>query len=67
MRLGLAGRDDLIAHLRRKWNVDQVIAMNVADLTPADAIFRAAEAMRMRFNIGPTQHSCSNFVRCPAY
>ena len=60
MRLRLTRSNHFIAHLRRKRNIDQVIAVNVAEFPLADTILCAAEAVRMGCHPRPIQHRLSS-------
>ena len=53
MRLGAARGDNLIPHFLGKGNIDEMITVNVAQLAPAQAIFRAAKTLRMRGHARP--------------
>jgi hypothetical protein len=61
MRLGTTSSDNVVPHLSWKWNVQEMIAMDVAQFTFAQTKFRPAKPMRMRGNIRPTQHGLMIF------
>ena len=60
MRLRTASGNNLIPHLSWKRNVDEVVAMNVAQLTSAQTKLRSAKTMRVRCHTRPTQNGLMN-------
>ena len=54
MRPGLPLRNQLFAHLDRKWEIGQPAAVQVSELAPAEAEFDAAEAMRLDADAFPS-------------
>ena len=62
MRLGATGSDDFIPHFFRKGNIHESVAVDVAQLTFAQTIFRAAKAMRMCGHARPAQNGFMNFL-----
>lgn len=52
---GAAFFDELVADLGRERKVGEVIAVDVAELDPAEAELGSPEAMRMRADSVPTQ------------
>jgi hypothetical protein len=55
VRRGASRRDELIPDARRKWDIDETIAVYMADLTMIDAIFDRAELMRVRSYTRPAR------------
>ena len=53
VRHRLPSGDDLIPHLFGERNIHQMIAMDMADLAPADPVLHPAKTMRMDFNMFP--------------
>jgi hypothetical protein len=47
MRLGLSFRDQLLAHLHRKWEIGQPAAVQMSELAASEAELDAAESMRL--------------------
>ncbi len=64
MQLGFARRYNFIVYSLREWNINELIAVDVAQLTLANAIFGAAKAVRMRLHLRPAQDGLVNFLRC---
>jgi hypothetical protein len=54
MWFGLTDRHDLIPDFLGKRNIDQLIPVNMADLTPPNSIFSAAETVGMSGDPVPT-------------
>lgn len=54
VRRGASRRDEFIPDPRRKWDIDETIAVNMADLTMTDPIFDRTELMRVRSDSRPT-------------
>jgi hypothetical protein len=53
MRFGFARGDDFVAHALGKWNVNEAVAVDVADFASAKAKLNAAEAVRRKFDAVP--------------
>jgi hypothetical protein len=62
MWLRATSSDDFITHLSWEGNVNEMVAVGMAQLTFAQTKFRAAKAMRMRRHIRPTQNGFVNFL-----
>ncbi|MBV6505627.1 MAG: hypothetical protein ILNGONEN_01191 [Syntrophorhabdaceae bacterium] len=62
MQLGATGGDNLIPHFFRKRNINKMIAVDVAQLSPSKAIFRAAKSMRMRGHARPARDGFMNLL-----
>src|SRR5688572_12731826 len=67
MRLCAPGSDELIAHFFRKWNIDEMIPMDMPDLPFADHIFHAAEAMRLNRHTRPRCDCLCDGILCAAH
>lgn len=64
MPVCFSGRDELLADSDRKWDVYLPIAMNVADLTAADAVFCAAKTVWGGLYAIPTGDNGGDFLLC---
>src|SRR5882724_3829887 len=56
--LGEPGRHELVAHRLGKWDVEQVVAVEVADLAGAEPVFGTAKAVRPGLDPGPGRDGC---------
>jgi len=61
---GAAGSYEFVSHLRRKWNIYESIAVNVADFAPAEQVFTSAEAMGKGRNTWPCQDLLFDTLPC---
>src|SRR5689334_21740802 len=61
MGTGLTCLDNFIAYPARKWNVDQGVAVDMADFAFAKPKFGAAELMRQRFD---ARQGCQGVLNC---
>lgn len=57
VRFGLSTSHQFISHMQRKRNVNEAVAVNVANFAAAHAEFRAAKAMRRVFDFFPARNS----------
>ncbi len=64
VRPGTPGRNDFISDLHRKRNIYQVVAVNVTDFPPAQAILGAAEPVRLSSHTGPGKNGLMNLLMC---
>ena len=65
VRLYLMRRDELVAQALGKRNVDQLIAVDVADFPLAEAPLGAAKAMHPGANPGPAANHDIDLLLCP--
>jgi hypothetical protein len=62
MGFGAAGGDQFIADFLRERNIDQAIAVDVADFASREVVFRAAETMGLGCDAGPGLNSGIDFL-----
>jgi hypothetical protein len=64
MRFCAVSSDNIITHLSWKRDIHEMVAVDVAQLTFAQAKFCSAKSMRMRGNAPPTQGGFMNSLLC---
>jgi hypothetical protein len=64
MGLGLAPRNDFVANEPRKRNIDEAVAVDMSELTPAEAELHAAEPVPRRGDFLPPAHDFADVVLC---
>jgi hypothetical protein len=58
----LSGRHQFFADLSRERDVDEMVAMHMADLSPGETIFRPSKAMRASDDAGKRTHHSSDLL-----
>jgi len=56
VRLGRPAFDQLIAHAEWKWNIDEAVAVHMADFAMAETEFGATKTVRPNRDFFPTTH-----------
>lgn len=56
VRLGRSAFHQLVPHAEWKWNIDETVAVHMADFAVADAEFGAAKTVRSSRDFFPTTH-----------
>ena len=62
VRLGRPAFDQLIPHAEWKWNIDETVAVYMADLAMADTEFGATKTVRPNRDSFPTTHHFIDFL-----
>lgn len=64
VRFGAARGDQFVADFLRKRDVDETVAVDVADFAAAEIVFGAAKAVRLRSDAGPGLYGGIDFLFC---
>src|SRR5260370_33686988 len=64
MRLRETCRDQLVPNTLRKWHIYKIVTVNVTDLSPPEAVLRAAEAVRVSGHAWPTHCAVVDLFAC---